>query len=53
MTALQMFRMDKVQSEEFLEVYKGVVAEYPVSPFIGFYLLLILLFVAGIVMTNN
>ncbi|KAK4312042.1 hypothetical protein Pmani_016506 [Petrolisthes manimaculis] len=28
-TALQMFRMDKVQSEEFLEVYKGVVAEYP------------------------
>lgn len=30
-SALQMFRMDKVQSEEFLEVYKGVVSEYPVS----------------------
>lgn len=30
-SALQMFRMDKVQSEEFLEVYRGVVSEYPVS----------------------
>lgn len=30
-SALQMFRMDKVQTEEFLEVYKGVVSEYPVS----------------------
>ncbi|MPC18467.1 Nucleoside diphosphate kinase 7 [Portunus trituberculatus] len=28
-SALQIFRMDKVQSEEFLEVYKGVVSEYP------------------------
>ncbi|XP_071543662.1 nucleoside diphosphate kinase homolog 7 isoform X2 [Panulirus ornatus] len=28
-SALQMFRMDKVQAEEFLEVYKGVVSEYP------------------------
>ncbi|XP_064104955.1 nucleoside diphosphate kinase 7-like isoform X1 [Macrobrachium nipponense] len=28
-TALQMFRMDKIQAEEFLEVYKGVVNEYP------------------------
>ncbi|XP_045603179.1 nucleoside diphosphate kinase homolog 7 isoform X2 [Procambarus clarkii] len=28
-SALQMFRMDKVQAEEFLEVYKGVVPEYP------------------------
>lgn len=30
-SALQMFRMDKVQAEEFLEVYKGVVPEYPVG----------------------
>lgn len=30
-SALQMFRMDKIQAEEFLEVYKGVVSEYPVS----------------------
>nr|XP_053636293.1 nucleoside diphosphate kinase 7-like isoform X2 [Cherax quadricarinatus] len=28
-SALQMFRMDKVQAEEFLEVYKGVLTEYP------------------------
>ncbi|ROT82162.1 nucleoside diphosphate kinase homolog 7 isoform X1 [Penaeus vannamei] len=28
-SALQMFRMDKIQAEEFLEVYKGVVSEYP------------------------
>merc|ERR1711962_1450860 len=28
-TALQMFRMTKLEAEEFLEVYKGVVNEYP------------------------
>ncbi|XP_037781270.1 nucleoside diphosphate kinase 7-like [Penaeus monodon] len=28
-SALQMFRMDKIQAEEFLEVYKGIVSEYP------------------------
>ncbi|KAK7056529.1 Nucleoside diphosphate kinase 7 [Halocaridina rubra] len=27
--ALQMFRMDKIQAEEFFEVYKGIVGEYP------------------------
>ena len=30
-TAAQMFRLGKLQSEEFLEVYKGVVNEYSVS----------------------
>uniref|UniRef100_A0A8C9VEW7 Nucleoside diphosphate kinase homolog 7 n=1 Tax=Scleropages formosus TaxID=113540 RepID=A0A8C9VEW7_SCLFO len=28
-SALQMFNMDRANAEEFLEVYKGVVAEYP------------------------
>ncbi|XP_076057583.1 nucleoside diphosphate kinase homolog 7 isoform X2 [Oratosquilla oratoria] len=27
-SAMQMFRMDKIQAEEFLEVYKGIVNEY-------------------------
>lgn len=28
-TALEMFRLDRASAEEFLEIYKGVVAEYP------------------------
>lgn len=30
-TAMQMFYMEHPNAEEFYEVYKGVVAEYPVS----------------------
>ena len=33
-TASQMFRLGKLQAEEFLEVYKGVVNEYSVSIFL-------------------
>lgn len=28
-TAVEMFRLDRASAEEFLEIYKGVVAEYP------------------------
>lgn len=28
-SAMQMFRLEKANAEEFLEVYKGVVQEYP------------------------
>ena len=30
-TALQMFHLEKANTEEFLEIYKGVVNEYSVS----------------------
>ncbi len=30
-SALQMFRLEKANAEEFLEIYKGVVNEYGVS----------------------
>ena len=34
--ALQMFRLEKSDAEEFYEIYKGVVNEYSVCDFVVF-----------------